>query len=73
MNIVEGETVFVCNIYSKGLDNEQEITKHIEENHESCMSWETKFFVSLEIFGLMILLKQCVNYSKFENATKIRK
>ena len=37
MNIVEGETVFVCNICNKGLDNEQEITKYIEENHESLM------------------------------------
>ena len=29
MEVVEGETVFVCNICNEGLDNEMEITKHI--------------------------------------------
>ena len=29
--VVEGKTVFVCNIDNKGLNNEQEITKHIKD------------------------------------------
>ena len=35
IKIVDGETVFVCNICNKGLDNDQEITKHIKVNRES--------------------------------------
>ena len=27
--VIKGETVFVCNIWNKGLANEMEITKHI--------------------------------------------
>ena len=38
IEIVEGETVYVCNICNKGLDNENEITKHIRDNHESLMN-----------------------------------
>ena len=38
IEIVDGETVFVCNICNEGLDNEQEITKHIKDNHESLMN-----------------------------------
>ena len=29
IEVIEGETVFVCNIWNKGLANEMEITKHI--------------------------------------------
>ena len=38
IEIVDGETVFVCNICNEGLDNEQEITTHIKDNHESLMN-----------------------------------
>ena len=38
MEIVDGETVYVCNICNEGLDNENEITKHIRDNHESLMN-----------------------------------
>ena len=38
IEIVEGETVYVCNICNEGLDNENEITKHIRDNHESLMN-----------------------------------
>ena len=36
--IVDGETVFFCNICNEGLDNEQGITKHRKDNHESLMN-----------------------------------
>ena len=38
MDVVECETDFVCNICNKGLDNEQEIIKHIKDNHEILMN-----------------------------------
>ena len=38
MEVVEGETVFVCNICNEGLDNEMEITKHIKDNPEILLS-----------------------------------
>ena len=38
IEVIEGETVFVCNICNEGLDNEMEITKHIKNNHEILLS-----------------------------------
>ena len=38
MEVVAGETVFVCNICNEGLDNEIEITKHMKDNHEILLS-----------------------------------
>ena len=38
IEIVDGETVYVCNICNEGLDNKNEITKHIKDNHESLMN-----------------------------------
>ena len=38
IEVIEGETVFMCNICNEGLDNEMEITKHIKDNHEILLS-----------------------------------
>ena len=38
IEIVDGETVYVCNICNEGQDNENEFTKHIKDNHESLMN-----------------------------------
>ena len=38
IKVVDGETLFVCNVCNKGLDNEQEIAKHIKNNHESLLN-----------------------------------
>ena len=37
LEFVDGEPLFVCNICNEGLNTEEEITKHIEDNHESIM------------------------------------
>ena len=37
IEIVDGETVIVCNICNEGLVNEQKITKHIKDFYESLM------------------------------------
>ena len=34
MEVVEGETVFVCNICNECLYNKQEMPKHIKYNHK---------------------------------------
>ena len=38
LEFVDGEPLFVCHICNEGLDTEAEITKHIEDNHESIMN-----------------------------------
>ena len=38
IEFVDGEPVFVCNICNEGINNEAEITKHINDKHESLMS-----------------------------------
>ena len=38
IEVVDGETLFVCNVCNEGLDTEQEIAKHIQNNHESLLN-----------------------------------
>ena len=38
IKVVDGETLLVCNVCNKGLDNEQKIAKHIKNNHESLLN-----------------------------------
>ena len=38
IEFVDGEPVFVCNICNEGFKNEADITKHINDKHESLMS-----------------------------------
>ena len=38
IEVVDGESLFVCNVCNEGLENEHEIEEHIKNNHESLLN-----------------------------------
>ena len=38
IEVVDGESLFVCNVCDEGFENEQEIKEHIKNNHESLLN-----------------------------------
>ena len=55
IEIVDGETVFVCNICNIGLDNEKEVTKYIRDNHDHDSYNDTELYKGFDEEGHRII------------------